>query len=135
MTMYCGTGNGIVDEMVIVFFLVLSCGFGWWLRNSQVGTLQGEVNRLKNVEELCHRLWLKLQERDEQLSRYGAPPRRLAPPPREAHLNRDAEQPAGPRDRARNTSIGHGVAVRQSDAAASVNGVHVLPIPIGGMRT
>jgi hypothetical protein len=133
--MYCDTGNGIVDWIVIVFFLALSCGFGWWLRNSEVRTLQREVNRLKNVENLCHRLWHKLLERDEQLSRYTDHQRQLAPPPREAHLSRGVEQPAGPRDAARNTSIGLGVGVRQSDAAAShkvsVNGVRVQPIPIG----
>jgi hypothetical protein len=70
--MHCDTGNGIVDVIVTVFFLLLSCGFGWWMRNFEVRTLQ---YRLKNVEDLCRRLWLQLQERD------GRP--RLAPPPRE----------------------------------------------------
>jgi hypothetical protein len=112
-TMHFYTGNGIGDEIVIVFFLVLSCGFGWWMRNSQVRTLQSEVNRLKNVEKLCHRLWVKLLERDEQLSQYTDPPRQLAPPLRKS------EQSAGLRDAARNTSIGHGAAVKQSDAAPS----------------
>jgi hypothetical protein len=71
--MHCDTGNGIVDGIVIVFFLVLSCGFGWSMRNFEVRTLQWEVNRLKNVEKLCHRLWLQLQERNRQ--------RQLPPPP------------------------------------------------------
>ena len=65
----------IVHAIVIIFFLALSCGFGWWMRNSELKTLQGEVNRLKNVEKLCHRLWLQLQERDARPQ--------LAPPPRE----------------------------------------------------
>jgi hypothetical protein len=87
--MHWGTGNGIVDVIVIVFFLVLSCGFGWSMRNSAVRTLQREVNRLKNVEMLCDRLWLQLQERDaqlrqrdEQLRQYTDRQRRLVLPPR-----------------------------------------------------
>ena len=105
-------GNGIVDEIVIVFFLALSCGLGWWMRNSKVRTLQSEVTRLKNVEKLCHRLWAKLIERDEQLSQYTDHARQLAPP------LRTSEQSAGLRDAARNTRIGHVAAVKQSDAAA-----------------
>jgi hypothetical protein len=80
--MYCDTGNGIVDVIVIVFFLVLSCGFGWWLRDSEVRALQWELNRLKNVEKLCRRLWLQLQELDGQ---------RQLPSPRNAHLSIAAE--------------------------------------------
>jgi hypothetical protein len=80
--MNCDTGNGIADLIVIVFFLVLSCGFGWWIRDSEVRTLQREVNRLKNVEELCSRLWLQLQQRSEQ--RYTDRQRRLAPPVRKS---------------------------------------------------
>jgi hypothetical protein len=82
--MHCDTGNGIVDGIVIVFFLVLSCGFGWWMRNSEIRTLQGEVNRLKNVEKLCRRLWLNLQERDPQLRQYTDSQRQLASPPRKS---------------------------------------------------
>jgi hypothetical protein len=81
--MNCDTDNGIVDLIVIVFFLLLSCGFGWWMRGSEVRTLQWEVNRLKNVEELCRRLWLRLQERSEQL-RYTERQRQLAPPLRKS---------------------------------------------------
>jgi hypothetical protein len=82
--MNCDTGNGIVDVMVIAFFLVLSCGFGWWLRNFEVRALQWEVNRLRNVEKLCHRLWLQLQERGGQ--------RQLPAPPRRPNLSRTAER-------------------------------------------
>jgi hypothetical protein len=31
-----------LDVTVIVFFLLLSCGFGWWLRHSDVRDLQWE---------------------------------------------------------------------------------------------
>lgn len=75
--MNCDTGNGIVDLIVVVFFLLLCCGFGWWIPGSEVRTLQREANRLRNVEELCRRLWLQLQERSEQ--RYTHRQRRLAP--------------------------------------------------------
>jgi hypothetical protein len=83
------TGNEMVDAIAIVFFLILSCGFGWWMRNSELRTLRGEVKRLKNVEELCNRLWLRLEKRneqlrlcDEQLRQHTDRQRQLAPPPR-----------------------------------------------------
>jgi hypothetical protein len=82
--MHCDPGNGIVDGIVIVFFLVLSCGFGWWMRNSEIRTLRGEVTRLKSVEKLCQRLWLHLQERDPQLRQNSDSQRQLAPPPRKS---------------------------------------------------
>ena len=91
--MHWGTDNGIADVLVIVASLTLSCGFGWWMRNR---TLQGKLNRLKNVELLCDRLWHRLQEQDaqlrqrdeqirqldEQLRQYTDRQRRLMPPPR-----------------------------------------------------
>jgi hypothetical protein len=49
--------------------LILSCGCGWLMRNFEVGDLQWDISRLKNVE-LCHRLWLQLQERDAKLRDY-----------------------------------------------------------------
>lgn len=57
----------IVDAIVIIFFLALSCGFGWWMRNSEIETLHGE---LENIDSLCHRLLLRLQERDPEFRRY-----------------------------------------------------------------
>jgi hypothetical protein len=66
-TMLCDT-NEIVGGIAIVF-IVLGCGVGWLMRNFEVGDLQWEINRLTNVE-LCHRLWLQLQERDAQLRHY-----------------------------------------------------------------
>jgi hypothetical protein len=83
----------MLDVIVIVSFLALSCGFGWWMRNSAVRTLQG---KLKNVELLCDRLLHRLQEQDaqlrqrdgqirqldERLRQYTDRQRRLMSPPR-----------------------------------------------------
>lgn len=68
-TMHRGTDNGIADVLLIVASLTLSCGFGWWMRNR---TLQAKLNRLKNVELLCNRLWHQLQEQDAQLRQRDA---------------------------------------------------------------
>jgi hypothetical protein len=100
--MHWVTGNEIADGIAIVS-IVLGSGDGWLMRNFEVGDLQWEINRLKNVE-LCHRLWLQLQRRDAQLREYDVQlqqytnrSKAIGAPSEEARLSRSTEQAAGAR--------------------------------------